>query len=80
MHNVNAACQPVTDCIASGARRNTAELCSAEWRVIEVSLHTTRFDDVVARGRGEVGDLTEVKCKDGNPSDALLWREASLAS
>jgi acyl-CoA reductase-like NAD-dependent aldehyde dehydrogenase len=58
MHNANAACQPVTDGIAGGARRTTGEHCGAEWRVIEVSLHRTRLDDVVARARGEVGDLT----------------------
>ena len=58
MHNVNAACLPVTDGIAGGARRMTAEHCSAEWRAIEVSLRRMRLDDVVARARGEVGDLT----------------------
>jgi hypothetical protein len=52
MHDVNAACLPVIDGIAGGARRMTAEHCSAEWRVIEVSLHRMRLDDVVARARG----------------------------
>jgi hypothetical protein len=59
MHNVNAACLPVTDDIAGRARRMTAEHCSEEWRVIEVSLwrvievslHRMRLDDVVARAR-----------------------------
>jgi hypothetical protein len=43
MHNENATCLPVIDGIAGGARRMTAEHCSAEWRVIEVSLHRMRL-------------------------------------
>jgi len=52
----------------------------AAWRVIEVELHSMRCLYVVARARGEGGGPIGVKCMAGNPSKALPWRDASLAS